>query len=78
MGKNRRRGKVFLGVYTLAIWLIWKGRNSILFAKREEIAKKKKEDIFSAIQNLSKLRIDNRNHNLSVNWDNWCSSPFYV
>ena len=46
-------GKSFLAVCTVAIWLIWKWRNSILFAEGEEIAKKKKEDIFPAIQTLS-------------------------
>ncbi|KAJ9543506.1 hypothetical protein OSB04_023213 [Centaurea solstitialis] len=62
-------------LFAVAIWMIWKWKNSILFAKGEDCAKKKSDDPFPAIQILSKLWINNRRPNLHINWDNWCTLP---
>ena len=78
MSQNRRWGNVFFVVCAVAIWQLWKWRNVILFAKGDDVAKKKSEDPFLVIQNLSKLWISNRKHNLKINWDNWCVFPFFV
>ncbi|KAJ9561194.1 hypothetical protein OSB04_006354 [Centaurea solstitialis] len=74
MGKGRRCGNVFLAVCVVTLWQIWKWRNSIYAAKGEDLSKKKSEDIFPFIQNLSKLWISNRNHRLHVNWGSWCNN----
>ena len=78
IGHNRMWGNVFLAVCAVVIWQIWKWRNAILFAKGNDVAKTKLEDPFPVIQNLSKLWISNRKHNLKINWDNWCIFPLFV
>ncbi|GKD95928.1 hypothetical protein Tco_1379825 [Tanacetum coccineum] len=69
-------GKILHGVFQISLWAIWKWRNRIVNASADSSPKIKEEDIFPAIQRLSRTWIAARLVSNSANWDVWISRPF--
>ncbi|GJU50245.1 putative RNA-directed DNA polymerase [Tanacetum coccineum] len=69
--------KVLNGVFQIALWVIWNWRNRLVYASGDLIAKTIEEDVFPAIQRVSKTWIAAcLSTAKSVNWNNWISKPF--
>ncbi|KAJ9549100.1 hypothetical protein OSB04_021643, partial [Centaurea solstitialis] len=68
MGIHRKWGNIFLAVCAVAIWQLWKRRNGVLFADEASLEKKRHEDPFPVVQNLTKLWFGNRNHSFFIDY----------
>ncbi|GJR82262.1 RNA-directed DNA polymerase, eukaryota [Tanacetum coccineum] len=73
---NAKMGKIIHGVFQISLWAIWKWRNRIVNASADSSPKIKEEDIFPAIQRLSRTWIAARLVSNSANWDVWISRPY--
>ena len=71
-----RINKILHGVLQCVIWVIWKWRNIVVNASPESVGSTKEEDIFPAIQRISKNWISARLKTNAANWNNWISKPF--
>nr|GEW65299.1 putative RNA-directed DNA polymerase, eukaryota, reverse transcriptase zinc-binding domain protein [Tanacetum cinerariifolium]GEW67941.1 putative RNA-directed DNA polymerase, eukaryota, reverse transcriptase zinc-binding domain protein [Tanacetum cinerariifolium] len=68
---------VLNGVLQIALWVIWNWRNRVVYASWDLIAKTIEEDVFPAIQRVSKTWIAARLSTAKpANWNNWISKPF--
>ncbi|GKD35663.1 hypothetical protein Tco_1251172, partial [Tanacetum coccineum] len=69
--------KVLNGVFQIALWVIWNWRNRVVYASGDLIAKTIEDDVFPAIQRVSKTWIAARlSTTKPANWNNWISKPF--
>ncbi|GJV01122.1 putative RNA-directed DNA polymerase, eukaryota, reverse transcriptase zinc-binding domain protein [Tanacetum coccineum] len=71
-----RINKILQGVLQCVIWVIWKWRNRIVNASPDSVESIKDEDIFFAIQRISKNWISARNKSDAANWNKWIPKPF--
>ncbi|GKA96117.1 putative RNA-directed DNA polymerase, eukaryota, reverse transcriptase zinc-binding domain protein [Tanacetum coccineum] len=69
--------QVLNGVFQIALWVLWNWWNRAVYASGDSLAKILEEDVFPAIQRMSKTWISAR---LSIskraNWNKWISKPF--
>ncbi|GKD02120.1 RNA-directed DNA polymerase, eukaryota, reverse transcriptase zinc-binding domain protein [Tanacetum coccineum] len=70
--------KIMHGVFCCAIWCIWKWRNKIVNAEQSEVARIMDEDLFPAIQRISKTWISARCKERDTNWSCWTQRPFDI
>ncbi|GKE21150.1 RNA-directed DNA polymerase, eukaryota, reverse transcriptase zinc-binding domain protein, partial [Tanacetum coccineum] len=73
-----RSNKVLNGVLHCTIWSIWKWRNKVSHADSDSVSKVIDEDIFPAIQRMSKTWISARLKSSEAKWNNWISKPFDI
>ncbi|KAJ0883842.1 putative RNA-directed DNA polymerase [Helianthus annuus] len=71
---NRNRGskkwhRVILSVVQVAIWVLWKTRNDIVFRHKQANLERIKEEI----KTYSYLWIKNRAKCVALSWDDWCN-----
>ncbi|GJY75974.1 hypothetical protein Tco_0481090 [Tanacetum coccineum] len=67
--------KVISGVFKCALWMIWKWRNKVVNSTSHGVENAKKEDIFPAIQRLSKTWISARYSLKPTSWSCWITNP---
>ncbi|GKF14184.1 RNA-directed DNA polymerase, eukaryota, reverse transcriptase zinc-binding domain protein [Tanacetum coccineum] len=70
--------KALNGVLHFTIWSIWKWRNKVSHADSDSVSKVIDEDIFPAIQRMSKTWISARLKSSEANWNIWISRPFDI
>ncbi|GJW93123.1 RNA-directed DNA polymerase, eukaryota, reverse transcriptase zinc-binding domain protein [Tanacetum coccineum] len=70
--------KILHGVFCCAIWCIWKWRNKIVNAEQTEVARIMDDDLFPAIQRISKAWISARCKASDVNRSCWTQRPFDI
>ncbi|GKC26786.1 putative RNA-directed DNA polymerase [Tanacetum coccineum] len=70
--------KVLNGVLLCSIWSIWKRRNKVSHADLDLAPKIIEEDLFPAIQRITKTWMSARLKSPEANWNNWISRPFDI
>ncbi|GJZ03380.1 putative RNA-directed DNA polymerase, eukaryota, reverse transcriptase zinc-binding domain protein [Tanacetum coccineum] len=70
-----RTNKVLNGVLHCSLWSIWKWRNRVSHVDSDSTPTIIEEDIFPAIQRISKTWMSARLKSPLANWNNWISRP---
>nr|GEV31293.1 RNA-directed DNA polymerase, eukaryota, reverse transcriptase zinc-binding domain protein [Tanacetum cinerariifolium] len=77
-GGCSRTNKALNRVLHCAIWSIWNWRNQVSYADTDSVSKIIDEDIFPAIQRMSKLWMLARIKSPNASWNSWISRPFDI
>ena len=66
---------VFLATCVVALWMIWKWRNRMVFAESSDVERIKAEDLFPHIQRTAALWDKSRKPSITLDLEKWCLNP---